>query len=266
MTNGPRSFSDSFNQGTPQHIDYRARSTTMPAPINEDDFFQLDGFNASSMKQEEKGLIPQPESASNYLGKADSLSARLQVKDLPDDENCCLWITKIHPSASMKDFLSTIRTGAIYAVSMSDAQGDYTTKAAKVVFKKHQSAADFLRQVQKGRGVYINNLRMVGIWNRHGYREATVETTRVLHLRGPIQYMDPDRWVEFFKTGITLVIEHTRDLPEHDPLMRSIEIRFCRVDGQAESGWYAVRKNKKMASIIDCQYGPDPCDPYSGFV
>jgi hypothetical protein len=233
--------------------------------IPDHDFFQLEGFRPSSMNQERRGLI-NPPGGNKYLGNQDSLSASLQVENCADEINCALFIVKIHPAASLKDILSTVRTGAIFAVHITPAKPpEYPTQAAKLVFMKHDAAAEYLRQIRTT-GIYIRNKRIEGVWNRHGYVIPPQGLrTRVLHIRGPAYRMDPEKWLAHMDNGISIDLEECRELPDPDPSKKTLEFRLARLDGQAESVTQMILKNPNMRAIIEVKYGPDPCDPESGF-
>jgi hypothetical protein len=226
------------------------------------DPFELEGFRPSSMNQEKKGLIERP-TGSKYLGNTDSLSAALQIQNLPFDQNCALWITRVHQDVGLAEFLATIRTGAVFAISLKEPEGGYSTKAAKLVFMKHDAAAEFLRQVQTV-GVFLRGIRIDGKWNRNGYRENWAKKSRILHIRGPAPIMTFENWNDYFHKCVCFELEAFRELPETDYTKKKMEFRFARVDGQAEAIFQAITKNPRMERV-DVKYGPDPCDPASGF-
>ncbi|EHL02981.1 hypothetical protein M7I_0952 [Glarea lozoyensis 74030] len=236
----------------------------MSEVIPDDDFFSLENFRPSSMNQEQRGLIDAPR-GSKYLGNQDSQSAAHQYDDCPDHLNHALWVMRIHRDAQLKEILDTVRTGGIFATHMSPAKNGHDSQAIKIVFMTHDAAAEYLRQIHTT-GIYVRGKRVEGKWNRNGYIiPPQGQRTRVLHIRGPVHYMERHKWEAYMQMGLSIDLEEFRELPDPDPSKKTFEFRLGRVDGQAEAVFQMICKNLKMRRNVEVRYGPDPCDPNSGF-
>ncbi|RDL33751.1 uncharacterized protein BP5553_08119 [Venustampulla echinocandica] len=225
---------------------------------------RLETFRPSRMVLEKWGLVKVPrDPGSNYFGDHSSVSSIRQVLNLPDNENCALWVTYLPPDIDLATFLNKVRTGAVYAAVLLEPEGKNWTKAAKLVFKKHSAAVGFLKQVQSAPGIVVSGLRMKAIWNRIGYRENNTKRTRVLQLRGPPELMAPDFWNNYFQRCVVFELEALYDISGQRGGDKMLEFRFARVDGQAEALFCAIMSDPIFAGIVGVRYGPDPCDPES---
>lgn len=198
-------------------------------------------FRPSRMKLEIEGMaapkVPH-HPGSKYLGDPNSKSFSAQIEGLPDDQNCALWITKLHPQVDLAGFLNLVRTGAVFACTINEPEKVWT-KAAKLVFKTHQGAARFLAQTQAG--FEIGGMEIHAIWNRVGYRANNTEMTRCLEIRGPANFMIDGElvmnyqfWYLYFTTCVVFELEGFREWSENmiSPDTAVLEFRFARIDGR----------------------------------
>lgn len=261
-------------------------------------------FRPSRMKLENDGLLESParrNAGSNYLGDPTSRSYNAQETNLPDDENCALWITKLHPDVDLPGFLNIVRTGAVFACTINEPEGNMATKAAKLVFKTHEGAAAFLAKVNAG--VEIAGQEIKAVWNRIGYRNNATNATRCLYIRADSNFriggalvMNEEFWKAFFKQCVVYELEGIRVWPNKPDGMTLIEARFARIDGrkfhsrltlrqismspgssstyhkfmltvriEAEAIWHAIQKDPELVRHVEVGYAPDPCDPHSGW-
>ncbi|KAF4631444.1 hypothetical protein G7Y89_g6690 [Cudoniella acicularis] len=224
-------------------------------------------FQPSRMHLERAGLLPPPQPRdSNYLGDPNSRSAAIQILNLPSEENCALWITYLPLDMTIPRFIGLVRTGEVFAAMLYEPEGGLNwAKAAKLVFKKHDAATEFLAKVKSFLGIVNSGLRMEATWNRVGYRENNTNKTRVLHLRGPPHLMTFEFWNDYFGKRVIFQLEGFRELPGPREGKKILEFRFARIDGQAEAMFTAVMNDQELARDIEIRYGADPCDPHSGF-
>jgi hypothetical protein len=201
-------------------------------------------FQPSRMVLEKQGLlIPPRQKGFNYMGTQRSVSSGFHPQNLSDYENCALWITNLPPTLDLAGFLAEVRTGAVYAARLQDPElGRGRTKAAKLVFMKHHAAAAFLDRVRSNHGIILAGHRMRAIWNQNGYYENDTTATRVLVIRGPEYKMSIDFWHAYFEECVVFELESFHELPS-DPDFKTTEFRFARVDGQAESLYYAIGRD-----------------------
>jgi hypothetical protein len=135
--------------------------------ISEPVEFKLESFEPSSMNMEQRGLRQAP-THGPYKGDHKSQSHTLQEENYPDEVNCALWIIKIHPHTTLAEFIESIHTGAVFALSFMPVDENHNTKAAKLVFMTQEGAARFKDRVDHS-GVWFHGLRIGAIYNRNGY-------------------------------------------------------------------------------------------------
>jgi hypothetical protein len=103
------------------------------------------------MALEKKGLPPgRPRQNSKYLGHKFG-GVKEERPKVPDDLNCGMWLSGLHPETRLRDLVSVqprgvIQTGSIYAVNMIPPKDGYTTAAASVYFMKRSTAEWFMMQ------------------------------------------------------------------------------------------------------------------------
>ncbi|KAE8447766.1 hypothetical protein EG329_010160 [Mollisiaceae sp. DMI_Dod_QoI] len=219
-------------------------------------------FRPSRMVQEETAGFSQPAEDHQYLGDTKSKSYTSQIRDLADDVNCCLWVTMLPPDVSEKEFLAVIDTGAVFAVHINQPNPTHPCCAAKLVFMKHTAAVAFLIKCNSQGGIRIRGNRIRAIWNTHGYMDYdSPEKSRVLRIRGPTKFMNKMFWERYFKACAVYQISHTTTIGAERPSESILEVGFARLDGQAETMYHAIRKEKLFKGIFWVEYSRDPCDP-----
>jgi hypothetical protein len=109
-------------------------------------------FRPSYMALEKKGLAPgRPRRDSKYLGHKFG-GVKEERRKVPDDLNCGLWLSGLHPETTIEDLVGVqprgiIQTGAVYAINIIPPKDGYTTAAASVYFMKRSATEWFMMQV-----------------------------------------------------------------------------------------------------------------------
>jgi hypothetical protein len=217
-------------------------------------------FRRSRQAAERSGVaLPQNIKDSQQSG---NLSSRKDgEKRLPDEENCALFLTNIHPSATVKDVLSVVRTGAVFILHINQPDDIHPTAAAKLVFMTPSAAARFYQQVKEG--VTILGVRIKAVYNKYPYREYKCrERSRVILVQGPEEVMTFDIWNKYFMECFKFELEFW-DEEEPQNKKKILKFAFARLDGQAESAYHAIKKEPKLQGVVDVRYGRDPCDSSS---
>jgi hypothetical protein len=220
-------------------------------------------FRPSRQVAERSGIaLPQSNKDSQQSG---NLSSRKEREiSLPDEENCALFLTGIHRSATVKDILSVVRTGKVFILHVNRADDIHPTSAAKLVFMKPSAAARFFRQATAKEGVSILGVRIKAVYNKWGYKNYThQERSRVILVQGPDnEFMTFDTWNKYFWKCFKFELEFwDEEKPQNKK--KVLKFAFARVDGQAESAYHAIKKERAFQGVVDVRYGTDPCDPTS---
>lgn len=241
--------------------DYQSTSSASPTHSRPDEH----RFKPSHMVQEKKNMIKrESEEGAKYLGDTSSRSYAAQIPDLEDAVNCAVWVTNLPRHVSVTDFLKVVRTGAVFAVHINQANAIHQYSAAKLVFMESSAAAAFHTLANSLEGLYVNDSKIRVTYNRNGYRDNEhPERTRVLRIRGPTHLMDMDVWKRYFDSCVDYQLEVVRQRPVKEYEMLDMEFRFARVDGQSQSVYQAIKKEPKFRGVYQVWYGPDPCNPLS---
>jgi hypothetical protein len=241
--------------------EYQKSSPSSGSPSKQSDSSDEMHFRPSRMVMEKEGIkINYPHLKDlKYVGDISSKSFRVQVQNLPDKENCSLWITRLHKEANVKALLRTVRTGAVFAVHINPPDEKHEWSAAKLVFMNSSAAAAFVEQSNTRGGISVLKSRIRVVYNRHGYRDYDhPERSRVLQIKGPKGTMDGNFWLAYFGKCVEFQLEGTSKLEDNQDIL---EFRFARVDGQAESLHQAITREPKFKGVYEVGYARDPCEP-----
>jgi hypothetical protein len=221
-------------------------------------------FRRSRQAAERSGAL-RSQHTQDFQKSGNLSSTKSGEEGIPDEENCALFLSLIHPSATAKDILSVVRTGKVRILHISPPDANHSTSAAKLVFMTHSAAARFLQQVNSKEGVAILGQRIKAIYNRFGYIEYTrQERSRVILIQGPdAKFMTFDIWNEYFKDCVDFDLDTwEEEMPQNNK--KILKFAFARLDAQAESAYHAIKKEPAFQGVVDVKYGTDPCDPSSG--
>lgn len=180
-----------------------------------------------------------------------------------NEENCALYIKKIHPMASAQEILDVVKTGAIANYAYYGPNGRHRSAAAKIVFFKRQSAYDFLLQSNSLQGIDIRGLRVEASWNIGKVGPSKQNGSRVVQIFGPAHELSIDRLLDFYSTKFEFVLVHAKEWMRYDD-MKVIELGFGSLKPQAE--WACMSfstflcENGLNLDEFTIGYAADPCD------
>lgn len=205
----------------------------------------------------------------NYQGEAtnpQNISA-----DIPDHENCGVWLTSLPPTCSYKDLLGAmaqLRPGRVFSAyitppdpNSAQNQPSYRTSAAKVVFYRPWEAQRLLDACNQGH-FRVQGYRVVAMRNR--IRSASQppdkdHTSRVIIISGPKAIVDEMHlrraWADFFSFETEEVIL----LGQRDGV-RALEWRFASHRAQAGSAFKFLKTEPGYQDVVLVRYGRDPCE------
>lgn len=216
-------------------------------------------FQPSNMLLRSRGTIPKvdnPFRGSNYQGDVSSKSFRRTCFNLPNHQNCSLFVTEIPANAKHRDVLGEIHSGPVWALHLMEATAEFPTKAGKLVFKFPESAAAVMRA-----GIRVGNHQLNIRYNREGQTERFGVETRVLILEGPEQIMTFEFWRAYFDEACIWDLDNWVYLTSGPVAKgnRRMEFRFGRVDGQAQTCLLKIKKDPCFEGVVEAKYGLDPC-------
>lgn len=134
-----------------------------------------------------------------------------------------------------------------------------TTSAARLCFFEPASAKKLYDQAKEPRVLYLGGHRLKVMYNRSGNRARAGYETRVLRIEGPTDKMNWEFWSSFFADGIVYDLDRWSYVPCETEGKAAMEVRFARVDGQAQTGIQKIAKTASMEGVFSARYGKDPC-------
>lgn len=205
----------------------------------------------SELMLREQGLLPdKPHPA--FTGVA-------QVQ-IPDEENCALYLRYIPTSVTHGDIFSIINCGAVCTLHIYPAVDGHKTPAAKLIFMKPSSAAAFLRNHMR-QPIVLHYGRISVKYNRDGVRRHAGRQTRVVRVRGPEEGRTYSFWNQYIRHFCSCYFELAY-APSMVPGESVVDLRFARVEGQSQMVMKSIRQDPALQHLR-VSYGPDPCDPSS---
>lgn len=202
-----------------------------------------------------------------YLGNT-SLT-RNKSADIPDHENCSLFLLGLPAKVTTHELLASIRdVGRIWAMHINPPElgKGHLTAAAKVIFFTRAAAERFWdRFAPTGFAVAAHPgcppARV--LWNRIKTGAQTGQgagiKSRVLLIRGPDSFVNPDALSAYFDTKFKYQVDEIISLLwDRGSRVRLVEYRFGSYRCQAEAAKMAL--SREFDAEVRVWYGTDPCD------
>ncbi|OIW31824.1 hypothetical protein CONLIGDRAFT_629510 [Coniochaeta ligniaria NRRL 30616] len=199
----------------------------------------------------------------NYRGNI--YLARNRSADIPDNENCALFVIGLSPTITVTELLAAVRdTGRVYAthINSPEPHKGHETCAAKLIFFERRAAERFYdRHV-------LGGLKIPGhpgyaakvVWNRikSAAPDHPKNYTRVLMVAGPVRVVNPVFLTAYFKSKLQFDIDEVFDRGSMGD-RRLVEYRFGSFRCQAEAAKMSITREFADCGI-QVWFGPDPCD------
>jgi len=176
-------------------------------------------------------------SSNNYLGDITISSNR--SAEIPENENCSLWIIGLPALVTHKTLLGAIRgVGKIFAAVISPPNGIHYTSAAKIVFFERSQAETLRELILQGR-FYVMGHQVTDVrWNNiKSARFPRSEQSRAIRITGA---------------------ENLGIVPCEIPGRVSHEWRFGSLRCQAASAKTAIER--ELSDSYDVEWVRDPCE------
>lgn len=225
----------------------------------------------------------------NYQGNP--LNPKNRSADIPDSENCSLFLTNLPAQCSYQELLQALafhRPGRIWStyinrpraidptitaaiaaagpVSTAHLPASFKTSAAKVIFYHPHEAQRLLAAAARG-DLLVGRRRAAARWNRHKTAAAGTaheRTSRVLTIAGPAGLVREDRlrslfarYFEYHSESVVVLAEAEGEAGEG---WRVLEWRFASMRAQAHAAFQLLQS--LYPDVLDVRYGVDPCAGY----
>ncbi|KAF9873731.1 hypothetical protein CkaCkLH20_08841 [Colletotrichum karsti] len=202
----------------------------------------------------------------NYGG--DASIARNQSANIPDNENCSMWITNLPADCTHNMLLSQIQGfGRIYCcvINPPDPHAGHTTAAAKVVFFELKAAQCFYsmcsnpsRRLMVGGRVAKVSLNRI----KSAEQDTGGHKSRALKIAGDIRYVNPQCLTSWFQDKFVFDIDEIIEVLSTED-MGVVEYRFGSWRCQAEAARMALFRDFDIGQpgcpVWEVTYADDPC-------
>jgi hypothetical protein len=199
----------------------------------------------------------------NYTGsnnyKGDITLPHNQSANIPDNQNCSLWIIGLPANVTHNMLLRAIRNvGRIYACVINPAVGNHKTSAAKIVFFERYEAENMFNRIKNGIFV-VGDKRICDVrWNKiKTGRFPYPEQSRVIRVTGPEEIMYFHFFDVFFGPKFTYELDWRGEVESSMPGMVTHEWRFGSLRSQAASAKKAIET--EMSNSYWVEWAKDPC-------
>ncbi|KAK3400206.1 hypothetical protein B0T20DRAFT_496580 [Sordaria brevicollis] len=185
-------------------------------------------LNGRPLTAEEKEARKARGFSENYLGNYKNVHNK--PADIPDEENCSLYITGLPIDVTVKDILDDIRDiGKVFSLHISPRRDCHSHAAAAITFFTRKAAERFLRRFEtkdtpsiRWGGAVANPGRILGrlpvniVWNQikaAPFAEPE-NVTRVIQVEGPSDIVNEEFLLSFFRSKCRFDLESTEVLWE----------------------------------------------------
>ncbi|KAK4211887.1 hypothetical protein QBC37DRAFT_289314 [Rhypophila decipiens] len=202
----------------------------------------------------------------NYHGDVHNVFNH-SLNDLPDEENCSFWLSKLPPDVEIHEITDQIRSscGRVYHIRIISGDVHYRGAAAIVTFFNSSAAMTFFdRHVLGTQGcLRIRGKRVCAVRNRTKIPpqlDLPMDHTRVIRIAGPVEIVNysflTTHFESFCKYELEDVLDHSTT-PGHCDL----EFRFARYDSQAECVFHALERDTLFIHnpLVTVHFAVDPC-------
>lgn len=196
----------------------------------------------------------------------------LEDEWLPDDLNCKLFVTGVHPDATRKEIFDAIRDGKVNTFAYNKAiPPKFRTAAFSISFADRESSDRCLKRADV-EGIFIRGLRVKVVRDRTKTRaleEWERSQTRVVRVYGPPGSLSLDRLVHVLKKFIKFELVHGTENTIDRGQRSVVTIHFESIVGQSRSAIKCLMnlaKEEGLENDVRTRYQPDPCDPFPDFV
>lgn len=246
------------------------------------------------LSEDEKALRQRHGISENYQGNPDN--PKNQSADIPNEENCALFLTNLPARCNYPELLGAIRLlrpGRIWSTYINRPLGSgdeknlasqgqqpaqlqghfqghgqafankplsHRTSAAKVIFY-HPSEAQRLMHIAEHGGFKVGGRTIIVKWNRHRTAAQKYDnpTSRVVIISGPMRLVEQEWLSRLFDQYFEYHTEEVLTVAETDG-WRALEWRFASMRAQAHSAHQLLRS--LYPGIISVQWALDPCAGY----
>jgi hypothetical protein len=195
-----------------------------------------------------------------YLGDKNSSSYKEHRGDLPDLENCALYLSKIPLTMTETKIFDLIDCGAVYTLYLKEPDAKHSLKAADLVFMAPESAAIFYAKLTNG-DILMDNQKVRVKYNKFGLTQKDRRQSRVIFIQGPEEIMTIEFWEKYMKNISVFVWER---VIESAPVNsgKLMQFRYSRIVGQAQPCLQALLRDRNMMELgVIAGYMADPCGP-----
>ncbi|KAJ4416388.1 hypothetical protein N0V85_002308 [Neurospora sp. IMI 360204] len=171
-------------------------------------------IDRAALTEEEKQMRRALGFSENYMG--DATNEKNRSADIPDDQNCSLYITGLPLDVTVRDIFDDIRNiGKVYSLHISPRRDSHSRRAAAIVFFTRAAAERFFNRfatrdnaAARWGGAVPNPGRILGrrpvnvVWNQVKVAPCTgrEHVTRVLQVEGPSEIVNEEFLLAYFRT------------------------------------------------------------------
>jgi hypothetical protein len=192
-----------------------------------------------------------------YFG--DIAIAHSRSTNIPENQNCSLWILGLPANVTHAQLLGAIREiGKVYATVINPPTLTHHTSAAKLVFFERSQAERLMYRIQTGSFKVMGQSVVDVRWNT--FKSAAYpqpDHSRSIRITGPAHLMDFDFFEIFFKSRFTYELDRRAAVRCSSPGMVAHEWHFGSLRCQAASAKTAIER--ELQTIFLVQWARDPC-------
>ncbi|KAK8062735.1 hypothetical protein PG997_014832 [Apiospora hydei] len=179
--------------------------------------------------------------------------------DIPEEENCSVFVTGLPSNIGYFDLLQRVRYGHIVQSHINPPTGNHYGAAAKIVFWDRAGAGRFMAAVRH-REVAFLGCRVRATWNRVRVAPqdpADLTSSRVVRVQGPREIVNEQAICVFLWSHFYFDLEEIVTI-EQGQEGSILEIRFGSFWFQSENAFRFLRENHPDRQSMMVEWAHDP--------
>ncbi|KAI9836788.1 MAG: hypothetical protein M1819_000953 [Sarea resinae] len=180
-------------------------------------------------------------------------------EEIPNGENCSLWLTGLPGNVTLTDLFSVLCGGKVAAAKITGPEASFShTAAAKVTFSARSEAEAMLLRARY-RPIKLLGKKISVVWNRNKRRPLDQVTarriSRVLVVSGSRTALDEGYFLELFASRMVFQVDRVVRLAEPNG-----DEQLCFLFAYIkQAAWAKTILDANLATMVKCYYGEDPC-------
>lgn len=181
-------------------------------------------------------------------------------EDIPENQNCALWVVGLPAEVTIKTLLDGIRgVGKVAATVVKSADANHPTAAVKIVFFTRRQAQTLLVLATNRCFQVLDRVITAVSWNQvkcGPYPHK--EWSRAIKTTGPAEIMDISKLKGWFTNRFNYDLDRVMEVPCMIP--GKVSLRWDFGSARCQSAWAKAALERELPGIVKVEWVRDRCE------